>query len=200
MQKRLSFVCPATATPIVLAFGMITVLFPVAVAAQTTCYVDADQCPGPGTGTEADPFCEIQDAIVASANGDEIIVAPGTYNELIDFLGKGVTLRSSGGRDVTIIDAGPVPDPGTGKPVVRCDSGEGPDTVLDGFTVTGGTGDVGGFGGGMFIDSSSPTVTNSRFAANIASGGGGMSISSGSPTVTELHFRCKHWNKRRRVV
>ena len=98
-----------TTMTILLGFGMVTALLPAAVAAQTTFHVDDDHCPSPGAGTEADPFCRIQDAIVASASGDEIIVAPGTYNELINFLGKGVALRSSGGRDVTIIDAGPFP-------------------------------------------------------------------------------------------
>jgi len=92
---------------------LVGTVFAAETKAQTTFHVDAATCPGPGTGTVADPFCKIQDAIVASANGDEIIVAPGTYNELITFIGKGVTLRSSGGRDVTIIDAGPVADPGT---------------------------------------------------------------------------------------
>ena len=87
-------------------------------------------------------FATIQACIDAAQDGDECVVAPGTYHELIDFLGKAITLRSSDGPELTIIDAGPVADPGTGKPVVRCDSGEGPDTVLKGFTITGGTGDT----------------------------------------------------------
>ena len=109
-------------------------------SAQATLYVDLDNCPGPGAGTQADPLCRIQRAIELSLPGDEIVVAPGTYNELINFIGKGVTLRSSDGADLTIIDVEPVEDPGTGKPVIRCDNGEGPNTVLDGFTLTGGTG------------------------------------------------------------
>ncbi len=123
MRRRKRSAIHASAMTIVFGFVMVTVLIPTAVAAQTTLYMDAASCPGQGGGTETDPFCRIQDAIDAAMSGDEITVAPGTYNELIDLLGKGVTLRSSGGRDVTIIDAGPVPDPGTGKPVVRCDSG-----------------------------------------------------------------------------
>ncbi|NIN70977.1 MAG: hypothetical protein GTO46_03365, partial [Gemmatimonadetes bacterium] len=64
---------------------------------------------------------------------DEIVVAPGTYFETINFLGKAIWLRSSDGPEVTIID-------GTGFfHVVQCVSGEGPDTVLDGFTITGGS-------------------------------------------------------------
>ena len=30
--------------------------------AQTTWHVDDDNCPGPGPGTEAGPFCKIQDS------------------------------------------------------------------------------------------------------------------------------------------
>ena len=53
----------------------------------------------------------IQAAIDASVNGDEIIVAPGLYVENIVFGGKSITIRSSGGPDVTTI----IPDsPGSG--------------------------------------------------------------------------------------
>ena len=71
----------------------------------------------------------IQLAIDAADPGDEIVVPPDTYNEIIDLLGKAITLRSTDSSDpavvaATIIDAGPVPDPGTGKPVFRCDKGQ----------------------------------------------------------------------------
>ena len=40
----------------------------------------------------------IQSCIDAAIGGqDECVVAPGTYNELINFLGKAITLRSSVG-------------------------------------------------------------------------------------------------------
>ena len=50
------------------------------------------------------PGDSIQAAIVAAVDGDEIVVAPGTYFETINFIGKAVTLRSSGGAEVTTID------------------------------------------------------------------------------------------------
>ena len=71
---------------------------------------------GPGHGYD---FESIQAAIDIAVNGDEIVVAPGTYEQAIHFLGKAVHLYSSGGPEVTIID-------GTGYyHVIQCVSGEG---------------------------------------------------------------------------
>ncbi|MHC4140536.1 MAG: hypothetical protein ACYSUF_01210, partial [Planctomycetota bacterium] len=171
-------------------------------AAQAdTIFVDDDNCPGPGSGTEGDPYCSIQTAIDNAVSMDEIVVAPGTYFETIDFLGKAITLRSSDGPDVTTIDAGGLRE----VSVVTCDSGEGPDTVLEGFTITGGEGRPGpngdSWGGGMYIENSSPTVANCVFSRNAASSfcwwpypgfecgsGGGMYITEGNPTVTGCNF------------
>lgn len=55
--------------------------------AETTRYVDATNCPSPGTGSLVDPFYEIQPANAASTNGDEVVSA-GAYNELVNFYGK----------------------------------------------------------------------------------------------------------------
>ena len=77
--------------------AIVTVLaalaFCVPVSAQTTWYVDDDNCPGPGTGTELDPFCLIQDAIDAASDDDEIIIALGLYTEDTDLLGKDLHVR-----------------------------------------------------------------------------------------------------------
>jgi hypothetical protein len=71
--------------------------------------------------------------------------------------------------------------------VVSTDSGCGPTTVLDGFTVTAGSNDIGN-GGGMCNDSSSPTVTNCAFSGNRAYYGGGMYNDNSSPAVTDCTF------------
>ena len=120
----------------------------------------------------------IQAGIIAAMNGDEIVVAPGTYFESINFLGKAITLRSSGGAEVTTIDA-----QGAGT-VVTCDSGEAAETVLEGFTITGGSSAL---GAGMRNAGSSPTVTDCTFIDNSAVNGGGM-FNSGSATVTNCTF------------
>ncbi len=165
----------------VLALASVTILIPAA-HGQTTWFVDDDNCPGPGSGTEADPFCLIQDCIDAAADGDECVVAPGTYFETINFNGKAITVRSSAGASVTTID-------GTGlqNSVVTCKSGEGPDTALDGFTITNGSADS---GGGMVVIGSSPTVTDCTFSGNFGNTyGGGMYNGEGSsPTVTNCTF------------
>ena len=61
-------------------------------------------------------YSTIQAAIDAANDGDEIEVAPGTYNEAINFNGKAVKLYSSGGPAGTTIDGG-----GAGS-VVICES------------------------------------------------------------------------------
>ncbi len=97
----------------------------------------------------------IQAAIDAATPGDEILVAPGSYAETIDFKGKAIALRSSGGPEDTLNDGS-----GLNQSVVRCVSGEGPDSVLQGFTITGGSAE---FGGGMRNEGSSPTVLDCIF-------------------------------------
>ena len=123
----------------------------------------------------------IQAAIDVAGAGDEIIVAAGTYFETIDFLGKAIALRSSDGPLATIIDGS-----GLGGSVVQCVNGEGPGTILQGFTITGGDADT---GGGMRNVNSSPTVRECIFTGNTAvDRGGGMYNRAGAPTITGTVF------------
>ncbi len=128
-----------------------------------------------------DDHAAIQDAIDASANGDTIIVRPGTYVGKIDFSGKAVALRSEQGAEVTTIDGN------RDGSVITFASGEGSDSVLDGFRVTNGTGTQDGFyrlGGGIYCTSSSPTITNNTIAQNSAGHGGAIYCTSSSATIT----------------
>ncbi len=118
----------------------------------------------------------IQAAIDIAVFGDEVVVAPGIYTEAIDFVGKAITVRSSGGPVATTISAA-----GPSDSVVKCVSGEGPTTVLDGFTITGAFNNGGP--GGLEISGSSPTVTNCIIAGNVGTSGGGMDNNDSSPTV-----------------
>ena len=158
----------------------------VSTAQAATIHVDNSNCPGPGDGSVGDPYCSIQTAIDNAVDTDEVVVAPGTYLETINFLGKAVWLHSSDGPEMTIID-------GTGHfHVVQCVSGEEPEAVLDGFTITGGNANgvpPDAYGGGMisFTDSS-PTVTNCTFTGNMAGRGGGIYSQFGRTTVTNCTF------------
>ena len=42
---------------------VVTLAYPFIAAAQTIWYVDDDNCPGPRSGSEPDPFCKIEDGI-----------------------------------------------------------------------------------------------------------------------------------------
>ena len=122
----------------------------------------------------------IQAAINASANGDTIIVASGTYNELIRFFGKAVTLRSESGPATTIIDGGQL---GT---TVKFANAETAATVLEGFTIRNGRAAV---GGGMYINSASPTIRDCVFVANTAlDRGAGAAVVNGRPSFTGCTF------------
>jgi len=158
----------------------------VSTAQAATIHVDIANCPGPGDGSVGNPYCSIQTAIDNAVDTDEIVVAQGEYFENINFSGKAITVRSTDPNDSgvvlnTIINGG-----GSGS-VVTCTSGEGANTVLSGFVITGGNASS---GGGMHNLSSSPTVANCTFTGNSATlrGGGMYNNSSSSPTVTDCTF------------
>lgn len=151
------------------------------VEAQTTVYVDDDNCPGPGSGGSTDPYCRIQDAICAiqGGAGGTVMVRPGRYNESLRMF-PAVSVISTDGAEVTIID-------GSGKPCITsgcqvnqattsCStvvygSGSGVTDRLEGFTIRGGAGlyrSAQGFvaGGGIFVFNSSPTITHNWIIQN----------------------------------
>jgi parallel beta helix pectate lyase-like protein/disaggregatase-related protein len=94
-----------------------------------TIYVDDDQ--------PAD-FNTIQAAIDFAVDGNEIVVKDGTYtgagNRDIEFKGKAITVRSENGPASCIIDCqGSETEPHLG---FYFHGAEGPDSILDGFTIT----------------------------------------------------------------
>jgi hypothetical protein len=116
-----------------------------------------------GTGD----FTSIQEAIVVADHGDEVLVGPGTYDENIDFLGKRIAVRSMSGPEVTTIDGG-----GRLNAVVVFKSGETRESILDGFTITGGRGfpfALGtAFGGGVFVYRAGSSILRNHIRENSA--------------------------------
>ncbi len=113
-------------------------------------------------------YATIQAAIDASVDGDSIIVAPGTYFEPIDLKGRIITVKSSGGAGVTILD-GSHHDVSIMKAVF----GEKRGTVVQGFTFRNGKGTVtdacnihGRFGGAILVKNSGLSVVDCVFENN----------------------------------
>ena len=125
----------------------------------------------------------IQEAIDAAVDGDTVLVAPGTYVENIDFLGKAITVASEAGPEETIIDGN---QSGSAVTFVL---GEGLTSVLSGFTVQNGNAT---FGAGVTLLGSSPTIIGNIFDSNNQGGGGfgaGIGGNNSSPTIEQNVFR-----------
>lgn len=163
-NKRLSVL-----SALILRFVLICLACAALADAQTTINVPADQP-------------TIQSAINVANNGDTVVVAPGTYIENLDFLAKAITVTSSDGPAVTIVDGN------AAGPVVTFKTNEGLSSVLNGFTLQNGVPaqffPVSGVsGGGILILSASPTITNNVITHNRAICGIGIELQGGSAVI-----------------
>lgn len=134
-------------------------------------YVDGSN-PTAGSGSQADPYQTIDQALNAAAAGSEIWVAQGTYvenliiNRDLDLYGGFASYTSpfSWTRDLelypTTLDGGH-----SGSVVTFESNSDG--AVLDGFTVTNGQAD--NAGGGITIENGSPAIRSCRIEGNSAS-------------------------------
>ena len=147
---------------------------------STTWHVDRATCPGPGTGSEADPFCTIGEAIAASSDGDTVLVQPGRYAETVDFTGKEIVVRSAAGPEVTILDGEDT------RRVVRMYDFVGAGGRLEGFTVTGGRGNSSG--GGILIRGFA-TISGCVIVGNEASDGAGIAVRGGFPRIEKCRIQ-----------
>ena len=131
----------------------------------------------------------IQAGIGLCSTGDTVLVGPGIYIENINFNGMAITVTSEYGPDTTIIDGGSPVNPDSAS-VVTFISGEDTTSVLEGFTLTNGTGTIvppdPNAGGGIYCENhSSPTITGNKITGNTATYGAGMTCYlSCSPIIT----------------
>jgi len=157
---------------LILLIVLLTVLFSNTVVAQNTIHVPAQ-------------YLTIQEGINAASNGDTVLVADGLYYENINFLGKAITVAShylvdgdTTHIENTIINGSQPTSPDSGS-VVYFVSGEDTNSVLCGFTITGGSGTNWYLdrwlreGGGIFCLSSGARIVNNYITRNRIDGATG---------------------------
>ncbi len=122
-------------------------------------------------------YTRIQSAIDAGHNGDVILVTPGVYTENINFKGKAVTLCSTNPADPNVVKSTIIRAAGQSS-VVSFVSGETSNSILAGFTITGGYGTVNPafgtsiyWGAGIYCSGSSPTIVGNIIISNSAPNG-----------------------------
>ncbi|MFH1690472.1 MAG: right-handed parallel beta-helix repeat-containing protein [Candidatus Eisenbacteria bacterium] len=156
-----------------------------------TWYVDCDNTSGIEDGSEEHPFDTIAEGMAAAGEGNTVLVAPGTYtgpqNQDLDFGGTNMVLRSTAGRDSTLIDCA---DSGR---VFLFQSGEGPSSVVDGFTISNTDPDI--VGSGIYCQGSSPTLVNLVLYRT-----GGLYCDQASPSVAAVDFDTNYWYSGMRCV
>ncbi len=132
-------------------------------------------------------FYSIQLAIDVAAEGDTILVAPGTYGQ-IDFLGKDIIVASLflTTQDTAYISQTIISAATDSVRTVTFENGETKEAVLTGFTITDG---YGYNGAGIIIDNvSSPTLSHLIVTGNYCTtDGGGVAVKYGSnPILTNI--------------
>ncbi|NOR67499.1 MAG: S8 family serine peptidase, partial [Woeseiaceae bacterium] len=118
----------------------------------------------------------------AYTHGDKVIVSPGTHFGGIDFMGKAVTIASEHPDDpvsvaATIINA-------YGSPAFILQSGEGNESVIDGFTIIG----FGDYGPATIRDDIS-FFDGEGLPGYSALGGAITCLNGSSPTLAHLVFQ-----------
>ncbi|KPK64707.1 hypothetical protein AMJ83_00475 [candidate division WOR_3 bacterium SM23_42] len=156
---------------------VVIVVFLLSTASATVWYIHPDST-----------LNSIQTGMNLCSNGDTVLVGAGTYFENINFYGMAITVQSEYGPDTTTIDGGSLSHPDTGS-VVLFISGEDSNSVLNGFTITHGTGTVYPplvVGGGIFcLNNSCPIISDNTIIENTStySGGGIACYAYASPII-----------------
>ena len=107
-------------------------------------------------------------------------VNEGTYYETIDFNGIECTLRSTNPDDWEVVENTIIDANGSGS-VVRFNSGENADTILTGFTITGGH-------RGIYCSDASPAISNCIITDNNNPAGNGGGIYDSNSSLVVFNF------------
>lgn len=117
-------------------------------------------------------YSTIQAAIEATRTGDTVVVSPGTYNESISFRRRAITLTSANPNDPATVSNTIIRSIAK-RSAVTFAAGEKSNSVITGFTITGGYGSsrtVNGvtnfYGGGIYCLRSSPTIVGNIITGN----------------------------------
>ena len=135
-------------------------------------------------GSMLEPFETIQRAIDACVDGDTVRLNPGEYYEHLQFLSKEIVIESRAYEannpnliDETILSAV------SGNRCLTLVGNDATDVTIRGLTLTGGQADL---GGGVFISSSSPTISDLKIENNSAASGGGLYIEYANPMIQNV--------------
>jgi C1A family cysteine protease len=143
-------------------------------------YVASDGDDNTGLGTIENPFATIQRGMDVVRDDGTVIVLTGTYYENIDFGGRKIMVKSVNPDDPSVVANTVIDANGSGS-VVTFNSGEDANSVLAGFTITGGDTTL---GGGIYIDGASPIIEKNVITSNSASSeGGGIYCQGGSAMI-----------------
>jgi len=134
-----------------------------------------------GNGSQEFPFRTVQKGIQSAAYGDTVLVEKGQYEESINFYGKAILLGSRFIFDglKSTIDSTVIQWDGEGS-VVTFESGEYANSVIRGFTLTGGCDNQGRV---IYCYDSSPTISDNFIIGDLCGagmGGSGIYCSQGS--------------------
>jgi hypothetical protein len=131
-------------------------------------------------------YATIQAGIDASVSGDTVLVSDGLYSEHLNFLGKGIFVKSENGPLATVVNLD-IP----GVPMVTFANGEDSMSVLEGFSLAG---DESYWG--IYCSGTSPTIYGNVISAQEI----GILAEYGQPTVRNneiiscIHQDLAPWN------
>ncbi len=140
----------------------------------------------PGTLHVPSDLLTVQEALCVAVNGDEILVASGTYRENVCFLGVNVILRSCdpGNKDAV---ASTVLEGDGMTPVVSFVGSESEACVLAGLTIQHGRASAGGgICGGSQDSHTHATIERNTITGNSAWKGGGLAYCDGDISYNRI--------------